>query len=181
MLRLCGDSVYLQEFSKENLADPCYHAWLRDLDVVRTIYRLEYLMPIAFSEIEDYVKGLWSSDRDCYFALYVKDGEHFIGTVRVGHIDWRAGIADIGILVGDRSYQGRGLATDAVSTACKYAFEELSLRKMTGGTPAINTAMCRCFERVGFSEEGRLRKQLLISGEFCDHVLYGLFKEEFKG
>ena len=94
---------------------------------------------------------------------------------------WRAGLADIGILIGDRSYQGRGLAGDAVTTACRYAFDELSLRKMTGGTPAINTAMCKCFERVGFREEGRLRRQLLISGDYCDHVLYGMFKDEFKG
>ena len=33
---------------------------------MRTIYRLEYLMPIEFSEIEAYVRGLRASDNDCY-------------------------------------------------------------------------------------------------------------------
>jgi len=52
------------------------------------------------------------------------------------------------------------------------------LRKLTGGTPEINTAMCRCFEKVGFMQEGIKRKELLINGKFVDHVLYGLLKEE---
>lgn len=179
-LRIPGERIYLQEFSEENLLDPRYHGWLRDLEVVRNIYRVEYLMPLQFAEVETYVRSLMASDRDCYFALYEASEDAYIGTVKVGHIDWRAGLADIGIIIGESRFRGRGLAVDAVRTACSYAFNELSLRKMTGGTASTNAAMCRCFERVGFVEEGRLRKQLLISGEYCDHVLYGLLKEEFK-
>lgn len=180
MLRICGHRVVLQEFSEENLNDPRYFAWLRDPEVMRTIYRLEYLMPIQYSQIEKYVQGLWASGNDCYFALYTAATENFVGTVRLGHIDWRTGLADVGILIGDRTVWGQGLATDAIRTACHYGFGELSLRKITGGTPSVNTGMIRCFEKVGFREEGRLRKQLLISGEYCDHVLFGVFKSELK-
>ena len=42
------------------------------------------------------------------------------------------------------------------------------------GTPASNEAMCRCFRRLGFREEGRLRQQLLLRGQYEDHVLFGL-------
>jgi ribosomal-protein-alanine N-acetyltransferase len=180
MLKIAGNKVYLQEFTEEHLRSPEYFEWLRDLDVVRTIYRLEYLMPLQFIEIETYVKDLWASKDDCFFALYAAEERKFIGTVRLGHIDWRAGMADIGILIGDRASWGKGYATDAVRLACHYGFQELSLRKITGGTPAINTAMRRCFQRLGFVEEGCLRNQLLISGEYCDHILYGLFKEELR-
>ena len=180
MLTIHGHKACLKEFSEENLCDPRYFGWLRDPEVMRTIYRLEYLMPIQFSEVENYVRGLWASDNDCYFALYGGQGDRFVGTVRLGHIDWRVGLADVGILIGDKSAWGQGLATDAVRTACAYGFRELSLRKITGGTPAINTGMVRCFEKVGFREEGRLRRQLLISGEYCDHILFGLFKEELR-
>jgi RimJ/RimL family protein N-acetyltransferase len=180
MLQLEGGSVVLREFTETNLNDPKYFEWLRDLEVVTTIYRMEYLMPIQFHEIEKYVHMLLSSKNDCFFAVYRKDNDEFIGTQRIGHIDWRVGIGDIGILIGDKMAWGKGFATQAVSVACKYAFSTLSLRKLAGGTPETNVAMCKCFERVGFQQEGRLRKHLLINGDYYDHVLFGLLKNQYK-
>lgn len=178
MLRLHGSRVYLQEFSEENLGDPRYRAWLRDLDVVRTIYRLEYLLPLPPEEIVAYVRRLLGSKDDAFFALYTRVDDRFVGTVRLGHIDWRAGHGDVGILIGDRGAWGKGHATDAVRTLARYAFGELGLRRVTGGTPATNEAMRRCFLRLGFREEGRLRQQLLIGGQPVDHVLFGLLRGE---
>ena len=180
MLELIGRHIVLREFSKDHLNDPNYFKWLRDQEVVVTIYKMEYLMPLSFDAIVSYVESLWNSGHDCFFAIHEKDTGKFVGTQRIGHIDWRTGVGDIGILIGDRSCWGKGYATDAIRTACSYAFETLSIRKLTGGTPAANEAMCRCFRRLGFSEEGRLRKNLLIRGRYDDHVLYGLFKEEFQ-
>lgn len=180
MLQLEGKKVALREFTKDNLFDANYFNWLRDLNVVNTINRLEYLMPIQFSEVEAYVKRLWESKNDAFFAIYAKDTNEFIGTQRLAQIDWRTGIADVGILVGNRNYWGKGIAKDAVSTAAEYAFNTLSLRRLTAGTPASNIAMIKCFERLGFKQEGRHRQQLLLSGEYVDRVLFGMFKEEFK-
>jgi RimJ/RimL family protein N-acetyltransferase len=180
MLELPGSKVVLREFSREHLEDPRYFSWLRDPEVMLPIYRLEYLMPMSMDAVRAYVESLWSSGRDCFFAIHEKDGGQFIGTQRIGHIDWRTGIGDIGILIGERDCWGRGYATDAVATACAYAFGMLSLRRLTAGTPASNEAMCRCFERLGFTEEGRLRRQLLIRGKYEDHVLFGLLAEEYR-
>jgi len=38
--------------------------------------------------------------------------------------------------------------------------------------------MRRCFESTGFTQEGIKRKELLIGGNFDDHILYGLLKED---
>jgi [ribosomal protein S5]-alanine N-acetyltransferase len=180
MLQLEGESIVLREFTETNLNDPKYFGWLRDLEVVTPIYRLEYLMPIQFQEVEKYVHLLFSSKNDCFFAVYRKDTDEFIGTQRIGHIDWRTGIGDIGILIGDKKSWGKGFATQAVGVACKYAFSVLSLRKLTGGTPETNVAMCKCFEHIGFQQEGRLRKQLLINGEYYDHIFFGLLKDYYR-
>lgn len=180
MLQLEGETIVLREFTEMNLNDPKYFRWLRDLEVVTPIYRLEYLMPIQFNEVEKYVRMLFSSKNDCFFAVYQKDTDEFIGTQRIGHIDWRTGIGDIGILIGDKNSWGKGFATQTISVACKYAFSVLSLRKLTGGAPETNVAMCKCFERLGFRQEGRLSEQLLINGEYCDHILFGLLKNHYK-
>ena len=180
MLELTGRKVVLREFDMNHLNDACYFEWLRDPEVVISIYRMEYLLPMSLEALRTYVESLWSSGRDCFFAVHEKESGKFVGTQRIGHIDWRSGIGDVGVLIGDRTCWGRGYATDAVRIACAYAFDILSLRKLTGGTPMSNAAMIRCFERLGFKEEGRLRSQLLMRGEYEDHVLFGLLKGELE-
>lgn len=178
MLTLNGKICELREFSEENLSDPRYIEWLRDLDVVTGIYRLEYLKPLSKTEIEAYAREQMKSETKCYFAIYLKEHHTFVGTVRLGHIDWRTGTADVGILIGDKANWGKGIATDAVYTICTYGFKTLSLRKITGGTSENNAAMVQCFHRLGFKQEGALRKKLLIDGSYHDHLLFGLFKDE---
>lgn len=178
MLELTGEKVILREFSKENLYDPRYYEWLRDLDVVTALYRMEYLMPLSFSDIEQYVENMLKSEKDAFFAMYHRASQMFIGTFRLGHINWRSGVADIGIMIGDKEFWGQGLAKETLKLGIHYAFNTLSLRKLTGGTPSSNTSMRHCFEKAGFTQEGLKRKELLINGDYEDHVLFGLLKED---
>ena len=150
MLEIEGKGHHPQGVTRENLQDPRYFDWLRDLAVVTTIYRMEYLLPLQFSTLESYVEGLFASKNDCFFAIYAKQEQEFIGTQRIGHIDWRTGSADLGILIGNRKYWGRGLSSDAIRTACGYAFGSLSLRKMTAGTPP-STPPCAAASRDSVS------------------------------
>ena len=137
-------------------------------------------MPIQFDEVEKYVLKLFESKNDCFFAVYLKENDEFIGTIKLGHIDWRAGIGDLGIMIGEKKYWGKGIGKDAMACIIKYGFETLSLRKITAGTPSCNIGFIKCAEKLGFKIEGRLRKQILIDGQFYDHILFGIFKKEFK-
>ena len=78
----------------------------------------------------------------------------FIGTAKIGHINWRSGIADVGIMIGEKKYWGKGLGTEVVNLITKYAFDYLSLRKLVAGTNANNIGMCKCFFSNGFKKEG---------------------------
>lgn len=178
MLALVGEKITLREFTREHGRDERYLGWLRDLAVIVNIYRMEYLLPLSPQTVEDYVETILKSGKDCFFAIHETEGDRFIGTQRIGHIDWRVGIGDIGIMIGERDAWGKGYATEAIRLACDYAFNTLSLRRLTGGTAASNVAMQKCFTRLGFNQEGCLRKHLLLRGAYEDHLLFGLLKDD---
>ncbi|MCZ2484747.1 GNAT family N-acetyltransferase [Aquirufa antheringensis] len=180
MLTIIGERVVLREFAKVNLYDKEYYKWLRDIEVINELYKMEYLLSINFDIIESYILDLLESKNDCFFAVYTKESNIFIGTVKLGHIDWRASICDIGIMIGDKNFRGMGLSREIIQLASSYAFDKLSIRKITAGTSQKNVPMQKCFEGLGFSKDGQLRKHLLIDGDFCDHLLYSLFKSEIK-
>lgn len=179
-LKITGLRVEMKSFSMENLHDKRYGGWLRDKDVVRTIGRFEYFKSVQFAEIESYVQKLLNSDADYFFALHLRHGNKFIGTVKLGSIDWNNKTADVGIMIGDKTCWGKGLATETITLLCGYAFKHLRLRKLTGGCLSGNIAMIKCFQRVGFIREGIRRKQYWDGTMFTDHVVYGLLKKEFR-
>jgi RimJ/RimL family protein N-acetyltransferase len=181
MLRLEGEKTYLVPFADRHLDDPRYFEWLTDLEVVRLIGRDEYLRPIRFERVREYVHGLWASDFCSFFAVHLSSGDDFVGTVKLNYGD-QNGVAnrtaDVGVMIGDRRCWGQGLATDALYTLCRYAFDTLGVRKLTAGTIDGNEAVAKAFTRIGFVVEGRLRQKVFVAGEYRDHVLLGCLKGE---
>jgi RimJ/RimL family protein N-acetyltransferase len=167
-------------FGDTHLRDKNYFEWLSDYEVMKTINRLEYLMPVEFEVVVSYVNDLLESDSDIFFALYMKDGDEFIGTVRVAKMDWRHGLADVGILIGNRSAWGRGIATDAINAVSKYLFESLGFRKLTAGALSNNLAVIRAFENNGYVREALFREQFRFENELVDHIYLGCFQPEFR-
>ena len=81
---------------------------MRDKDVVNTIGRIEYLTNVKFESVEKYISQLIDSDNNCLYAIYT-NSKKFIGTVKIGHINWRTGVADIGIMIGEKIIGGEAL------------------------------------------------------------------------
>jgi RimJ/RimL family protein N-acetyltransferase len=77
--------------------------------------------------------------------------------------------------------QGKGYATEAVSLLVEYAFETRGLHRVYAKAAAFNDDSRRLLERLGFSEEGRLREHLFLDGAYHDEVWYGLLREEWDG
>jgi RimJ/RimL family protein N-acetyltransferase len=179
--KLEGKISYLIPFDENHLNDKRYLAWLHDYDVIKTIGRLEYVRkPVSFKEVKRYYESVLSSKADIFWALYYKEGDEFIGTVKISKINQETKSADIGILIGDKPKWGKGVATDAVRTVGKYLFDTLKMRKLTSGTMAINIGMVKVFEKLGFKREGVFRKQNRFEDGYCDHIYFGCFRDEFK-
>lgn len=176
-LTLQGARVSLEPFASDHLHDPAYLSWLRDYEVMKTIGRPEYYDQVTFEEVAEYVQRITESDVDEFFAIRYEGA--FVGTAKAGHIDREAGIADIGVMVGDRSVWRRGVASDALAVLCSHMFGAGGMRKLTCRVMANNPAMLRVFEKLGFQQEGLLRRHIPFEGRFVDLTICGCFADEF--
>ncbi|KJJ84937.1 N-acetyltransferase GCN5 [Candidatus Omnitrophus magneticus] len=181
MFKLEGKKSFLVSFDEKHLNDPNYFGWLRDYEVIKTINRIDYIKPVSFDAVKEYCQNVMNSQTDIFLAVYDKNSDTFIGTARVSKIDLHARTADIGILIGDKKFWGKGIATDAIRAVCLYLFNIFGMRKLTSGVMAINPGMIKVFEKLGFQKEGVFRKQDRFEGAYYDHIYFGCFKEEFLG
>ncbi len=70
------------------------------------------------------------------------------------------------------SFRGKGIATKAVKTLTKYAFDELKLTRITGWCRTFNKASARVLEKSGYKLEGILRKNKYVDGKYFDDMVW---------
>ncbi|MGI8680585.1 MAG: GNAT family N-acetyltransferase [Mycobacteriales bacterium] len=175
MLR--GELVALRPVRRDEL--PTLYAWRQDLDLT------------AWTDTEPWVAlsyDEWSkrwdeptSPKVAFFGVQegVADDGRLVGTCKLWGIDEYNRNAHIGIKLGAESDRGKGFGRDALALLVRYGFWYRGLHRLQLETFADNTAMRRCAERVGFTEEGRLRESGWAAGRFGDDVIYGLLATEW--
>ena len=71
-------------------------------------------------------------------------------------------------------YWGRGIATEAAGAFIAYAFETLSVDRLTADVDPRNAASLRVLGKLGFVETGRAERTFLLGDEWCDSVYLAL-------
>lgn len=78
----------------------------------------------------------------------------------------------------DRRLRGR---EETFKEIMGYFFDKLKLRRMTAMIADDAIFAKRLVMRLGFKEEGCMRKSILRDGEFKDTYVYGILREEMNG
>jgi RimJ/RimL family protein N-acetyltransferase len=102
-----------------------------------------------------------------------------VGTINSHHCDPRTGTFSYGIAVRPE-HQRKGYASEAVLLFLRYFFNELRYQKVTVQVYEFNQPSIRLHEKLGFIQEGRLRRLVYTDGKFFDVLCYGLTVEEFR-
>ena len=87
--------------------------------------------------------------------------------------------AEIGYTL-SRAYQGRGIASEAVSCVLEYAFVTLGLHRVIAITDCENAASVALLERLGLRREGHFRQNVWFKGKWGDEYLYAMLQEEWR-
>lgn len=148
-----------------------YVDWLNNREINR--YLESRFMVHSIETTRDFVRGCLESDDRLLFGIrHMQSGGYHVGNIKLT-LTRPHGLAEVGILIGEKSVQGRGVATEAICVVAKIAREELRLRKLTAGCYASNTASERAFFKAGFTKEGERPVHLLLDGKPEALVLFG--------
>lgn len=108
-----------------------------------------------------------------YWSIETKEGET-IGTIALTDIDAHHKITDLGIVIGDKNFWGKGVATEVVSTLVRYAFQNLGIQRVSAEVEAGNIPMQKVFEAVGFLRDGEFKSARAKQGRRIDVFHYGI-------
>lgn len=102
-----------------------------------------------------------------------------IGTCVLHTFEHQCRRAEIGYRMG-RDYWKKGLMTEALTALIDFAFDELNLIRLEADTDPRNAASIRLLERLGFVQEGFLRRRWIVADEVSDAAFFGLLVEDWR-
>ena len=109
-----------------------------------------------------------------------KDIFTWIGNVSIQSLDWVNSSAEFAILIGEKDYWGKGVASSALFLCMEHVFSKLGLHRFWSGTSEFNKGMQKVFSKFQWSKEGIFRQAKRIYGFYTDIYEYAFMKNEYE-
>ena len=177
---ILGRRVRLRAIEKDDL--PRFVKWLAE-EEIRSF--LSQHLPFSLMQEERWhEENLQAREEQAWAIDAQPEGAGFgpwehIGSCGFFHLNWRCRRAETGILIGAREHWGKGYGSDALETLAHWGFDTLNLNRIYLRVFEDNARAIRCYQKVGFVEEGRLRQDDYRDGAFRDTLLMGMLRTEW--
>ncbi len=172
---LKGNIIYLRKIILEDVSYR-YLSWLHDKEVMDGLATDGYTL----ENLSAYVEVRVNNPSVAFFAICAVDSGEHIGNIKLDFHDAKANVSELGLLIGNKNYWGKGVGYEACKLAMTYGFNVMNLRKIYLAVYESNPHAKKLYEKLGFKLEGTLRKHIKVDHTYYDKYLMGIFKEEFQ-
>jgi diamine N-acetyltransferase len=173
-----GERIRLRHVERDDL--PHFAAWLNDPEVR---LGLGMYLPISNTEEENWFSDLLkrSGEEQPLVIEVNRDGVwQMVGNSGFFKFDWRNRSAELGILIGDKSYWNQGYGTEAMQLLLHHGFTTLNLHRIFLRVFENNPRAIRAYEKAGFVHEGRMRQAEYRGGRYWDVLLMSVLSPEWE-
>lgn len=151
------------------------HKWINDPELIR--YTNAY-RPISEMEQKEWFANTAYFRNNFVFGIELIDDKKLIGTCGLYDFDSVARKAELRMKIFEDGYRGKGIGTAALQQLLSFGFMDLNLHRIWLRVFSYNHAAVKLYEKGGFVQEGVLRKDMFIKGQYKDVCVMGLMKEE---
>jgi len=149
--------------------------WLNDPEITQYLTQFR---PLTEEMEEEWFESLKDRKDDIIFAILI-DETKLIGNCSIMNINWTNRVGTCGIFIGDKEEQGKGYGTEAMQLLIEYGFDNLNLNRLALEVSDFNSRAIKCYQNVGFIEEGRKREACFRNGEYHDQIVMSILRREF--
>lgn len=173
-----GELVRLREIEPEDWR--AYAAWNLDDEQARNLDIVPF--PQSDARVRAWAEKEATRERDgdnMRFVIVAKESGEVVGDIGTHHCYPIDGCLSYGISI--RADQRRkGYASEAIRLVLRFYFFERRYQKANITAYEFNDASIALHRRLGFQQEGRLRRTMFTNGRYWDELLFGITVEEFE-
>ena len=166
-----GKKVTLRPVSDADV--PLIHQWMNHPEVWRY---MDYERPFSLEDVRQDIETARQEGQP--FTILV--GDRPIGRIGLNRFRPRDRICALYLFIGEPSYWGHGYARDACMTILEFAFDRMDLHQVELWTLADNVRAIPMYRKCGFVPEATLRQRSFKGGEWIDHLIMSVNRDEFE-
>ena len=173
-VELKTDRFVLRTLEPEDASER-YLGWLNDPEVTR--YLQARFTDYSIDLLRQYIVSHDNVTR-FLFGIFTQDGLH-IGnySFRVNKLHEKA---NIGVMVGDKEYWGKGVIIESRTAILDFAFDVLGLFKIKGAALSNNRAAVFNYQRQGWAREGIRKGEFVCDGVRVDCIEFAMYRDLWK-
>jgi ribosomal-protein-alanine N-acetyltransferase len=118
----------------------------------------------TMEELRKYVGDKNRQTDCCLLGIFLKTDRKHIGNLKFEPIDWQAGTAWLGILIGDQRWRNVHAAREILLASMDKLSRELDINIFYLGVSAENTAATRSYRSIGFEVDESLSSSAKSDG-----------------
>ena len=159
----------------DDLSD--YKGWINDQN--SDVFTQHAVFPHTSAKLNDFSISRAGSDNVLWLGIWVKPELKHVGNIDISNIDWVNRTGTFNILVGNTSFQGKGLGYEASHLILNHGFNKLNLERIGLGVHENNDQAVRLYNKIGFKQEGVSRNAMKVGKKRYNTLQMGLLSEEY--
>ena len=175
---ILGKRIYLRGLRESELSsDGPYFGWLNDLSL--DYYTERSYFPNTEEKMNAFYEVAQRQDKVMLLGIFDNKTNKHIGNITLSDINYLHQRAFIAYMLGDKSFEGQGITTDACLMLMYYGFNKLNFQRIDGGVADIHPASRRVCEKVGLFVEGEQRNYFMRNGQWYNRLVVGALRSQW--
>ncbi|PKH07406.1 GNAT family N-acetyltransferase [Moritella sp. Urea-trap-13] len=156
-----------------------FYAWSCDREV--TQFSLSsYAYPQSKADISSWLSSINSNAKCVSLGVCCAETGKLIGYAGIASISALNRCGEYFILIGDKTYWGKGIGTEVTKLITNYGFNTLGLHRIELTAYTNNPSAIKAYANAGYVHEGVKRQSGFRDGEFVDKVMMAVLAPDWK-
>jgi diamine N-acetyltransferase len=168
--------IYLKELEPSDLIT--LNRWRANHEIIDCLSSSYRFISIEVDK-KWYENYLINRANNIRLAIFSQCDNKLLGAVYLIGIDWVIRSCELALWIGEIEAQGKGVGEAATKFVLNHAFNDLNLHRVHLTVLANNIRAQNLYKKVGFIEEGCLRKAAFKNGSYIDLIQMSILAEEF--
>ena len=171
---LKSKNLYFRELNLEDV-NQNYINWLNDPEINQFLESRHTKQTI--DTCKKYVKENSESKNNYLFGIFTNHSSQHVGNIKLTISHPREQIAELGLIIGEKKYQGKGFAIESINRITNFALDDLDIKRIQAGFYDVSLKSLNCFLKCGYSIDGYLKNHWLHNNKRVGRILVSKINE----
>lgn len=124
-----------------------------------------------------FVKNSLKNNNSYLFGIYLKKLNIHIGNIKLFVSHKKEKIGDIGIIIGEKKYQGKGYGVESIKRITSFGFKKIKLKRIQAGFYEPNKLGLKIFLKSGYTIDGTLKSYYIYKNKRVSRILTSILNK----